>query len=281
MSERDEAMRAMAANRGCKLTKSRRRKPGGDYGRYGLKEAGSGAQLFGFGKDGLTATADEIEAFLRGGAASSWKTSLRATPAGKPRAAARKEAAGQGRPAEGPKNRAEPERPQRRAAAEPPRKRPEPEPPKAAVVRDAAPRDADRIAGLINALGYEVTAADVRRRLTQLRRANEAPLVAEADGVIGCVTWHVTPVIHRPRPVGRLTMLVVAEKQRGKGIGQALVEAAEARLRERGCGLIEVTSNMRRLRAHGFYERLGYERTSYRFAKAAAVDRSRPAQEEG
>ena len=42
---------------------------------------------------------------------------------------------------------------------------------------------------------------------------------------------------------------------------------AEKRLAAKGCGLVEVTSNRKRLRAHAFYERLGYERTSYRFAK--------------
>ena len=42
MSEQDDALREMAANRGCKLVKSRRRKPGGDFGRYGLKDAKTG-----------------------------------------------------------------------------------------------------------------------------------------------------------------------------------------------------------------------------------------------
>jgi ribosomal protein S18 acetylase RimI-like enzyme len=62
-------------------------------------------------------------------------------------------------------------------------------------------------------------------------------------------------------------MMVVSEKARGGGIGTALVEAAADRLKRQGCGLLEVTSNIKRLRAHGFYERLGFERTSYRFAK--------------
>ena len=62
-------------------------------------------------------------------------------------------------------------------------------------------------------------------------------------------------------------MLVVAERERGKGTGAALVAAVEARLKAAGCGLVEVTSNRKRQRAHAFYERLGYERTSYRFGK--------------
>jgi hypothetical protein len=35
-AERDKMLREMAQHRGFKLVKSRRRKPGGDFGRYGL-----------------------------------------------------------------------------------------------------------------------------------------------------------------------------------------------------------------------------------------------------
>ena len=85
--------------------------------------------------------------------------------------------------------------------------------------------------------------------------------------MIGVLAWHVTPVLHRPRPVGRITMMVVAEGERRRGVGRALVEAACGELRAKGCGLIEVTSNVDLSGAHGFYRRLGFERTSYRFAK--------------
>ena len=100
-----------------------------------------------------------------------------------------------------------------------------------------------------------------------MRRSGESVLVAEADSLLGAASLHVTPVLHRPKPVGRITMMVVDEKSRGQGIGTMLVAEAESRLKARGCGLIEVTSNRKRLRAHHFYEGHGYERTSYRFAK--------------
>jgi predicted N-acetyltransferase YhbS len=136
------------------------------------------------------------------------------------------------------------------------------------VIRDAKPADAGALAALIAALGYEVTEAEIGERLIALDAAAPKSLVAVLDGaVIGCLTLSIMRVLHRPKPVGRISMLVVDENRRGAGIGARLVAAAEERLRALGCGLIEVTSNVRRERAHAFYERLGYERTSYRFAR--------------
>lgn len=72
--ETTERLREMATHRGLKLVSSRRRKPGGDFGRYGLHDA-KGAPVFGIGKDGLTASAREIEDYLRGAASNAWSKS--------------------------------------------------------------------------------------------------------------------------------------------------------------------------------------------------------------
>ena len=93
-------------------------------------------------------------------------------------------------------------------------------------------------------------------------------LVAELDGeVVGCLSTSVMRVLHRPAPVGRISMMVVDEALRGRGIGAALVRAAEEALAAQGCHMVEVTSHARRTEAHRFYERLGYETTSVRLAK--------------
>jgi ribosomal protein S18 acetylase RimI-like enzyme len=63
-------------------------------------------------------------------------------------------------------------------------------------------------------------------------------------------------------------MMAVAKDERRRGVGRALVEAACERLGAEGCSLVEVTSNADLSGAHAFYRGLGFERTSYRFAKA-------------
>ncbi len=96
-------------------------------------------------------------------------------------------------------------------------------------------------------------------------------VAAKADGTLaGVATLNQMVVLHRPRPVGRITALVVDAHVRGKGIGRALVAAAEETLARAGCGLLEITSNVRLVDAHDFYEHLGYERTSIRLAKVLA-----------
>lgn len=141
-------------------------------------------------------------------------------------------------------------------------------PPPAFVIRAATAADAPELARLLDALGYPTPVDVVATRVQALVAAGETALVA-ADGprLLGLLTVHVTPVIHRAGPVGRLTALVVDEGARGRGVGRALVGAGEGMLIERGCVLIEVTSNKRRTDAHAFYERLGYTATSFRFAK--------------
>ena len=74
VDERDEALREMARHRGLKLQKSRRRKAGGDFGRYGLVDA-AGQAVLGIGATGLEANAEDIEAYLRAAMRATWKSS--------------------------------------------------------------------------------------------------------------------------------------------------------------------------------------------------------------
>nr|WP_268760344.1 GNAT family N-acetyltransferase [Altererythrobacter sp. Root672] len=117
-------------------------------------------------------------------------------------------------------------------------------------------------------LGFDASADEVADRLGLMEAEGRVVLVAELGGaVVGCLTTSVMRVLHRPAPVGRISMMVVDETVRSRGIGAALVRAAEEALAQQGCYMVEVTSNVRRADAHRFYERLGYQRTSVRLAR--------------
>jgi GNAT superfamily N-acetyltransferase len=136
-------------------------------------------------------------------------------------------------------------------------------------IREATEHDAPELARLLTALGHDTDARELRARWIPWREEGNTALVAERpDGTLsGVATLHRTWVLHRPRPVGRITSLIVDEAERGRGIGRALVARSEQWLADAGCGLLEITSNARLVDAHQFYRHLGYEQTSARFMK--------------
>jgi GNAT superfamily N-acetyltransferase len=144
------------------------------------------------------------------------------------------------------------------------------------LIRPAEPRDAEALARLIGQLDYQVTPAEAAGRLALMAAEGRLVLVAELDGaVVGCLSTSVMRVLHRPAPVGRISMMVIDEAHRGRGLGAALVRAAEVALAAQGCYMVEVTSHVRRTEAHRFYERLGYERTSVRLARELSAPATR------
>lgn len=135
-------------------------------------------------------------------------------------------------------------------------------------IRRATRADAAELGRLLTPLGYTVTREAVEERWKAWEGDGNLALVVEGEGrLLGVVTLHRMFVLHRPKAVGRITALAVDDAEQGRGLGLALVQAAERVLREAGCGLIEVTSHIRRTEAHAFYRHIGYEQTSFRFAQ--------------
>lgn len=64
--------------------------------------------------------------------------------------------------------------------------------------------------------------------------------------------------------------LAVAEEAEGRGVGRALMEAAESWARERGYGLVVLDTGAANVRARGFYARLGYVEESVKLTKVLA-----------
>ena len=248
-----DALAEMARNRGLKLMRSRVRTPGKRrFGKVGLTDA-KGKAVLGMDDQGPVGKPEDIEDYLRNLGAKDWGASLDVAVMPrkkKPRQAAANDAQPAPRPTPPP--------------PPPPKPKEKPKP----KLRDAKPGDAARLVELIHELGHEVTEKQVRKNLAALKKIGETPIVATLNKrVIGLVGMHRMVTVHRPAPVGRIPVLVVAKEAQGLGLGRMLVGAVEQRCRTKGCQLIEVTSNDRRAAAHAFYRHMGYERSSIRFFK--------------
>jgi GNAT superfamily N-acetyltransferase len=92
---------------------------------------------------------------------------------------------------------------------------------------------------------------------------NQYLAVAEIDGaVVGCLQLTFQPGLTR---LGMWRAIVegvrVDSSRRGARIGETMIAWAIEEARRRHCGLIQLTTDKRRVDAHRFYERLGFEAT--------------------
>lgn len=314
--ETADSLREMAQHRGLKLVRSRRRTPGtGDFGKFGLIDD-KGKPLLGIGNDGLTASAEDIENFLRAGAASTWQQSARITPDSSasrlnrerddpadeeaPKRQSARSGAHAGSAEKHPKaSQARSRRgaelvseakhsdatldrgPALRGRTHAPKPalgtQDEPAPGMSApgpaevepilVLRAVKPADATALAQLLRQLnGLSPSTDDVARDLAALRKAGANVHLAECGPLVGCIAWSVVPTLQRG-PVGRVTMLVVDEHYRRRGIGTQLLAVAEAALAKKGCALVEAMSDIELKNSHNFFRTLKFDQTSYRFAR--------------
>ena len=259
MSLDADALKEMAANRGLKLRRSRVRSPEKKgFNKFGLNDA-TGTEVFGFKRGKPAAEPEEIADYLRSAEVQVWKESLKGLGLSKAKRSASPTGDVSPKATEGSV-----------AAPQPPSLgsgEPSPKLEKL-VLREAKKGDADQLVTLFALLDHTIDATTVATNLKALEKVVE-PVIVAARGkqLLGACGIHSTLNPHRNKPVGRITILVVAKDARDQGIGRMLVDEAERRLAKLGCGLIEVTSNDRLAEAHAFYRHLGYERTSMRFAK--------------
>jgi GNAT superfamily N-acetyltransferase len=97
---------------------------------------------------------------------------------------------------------------------------------------------------------FEAIAADANQQLV---------VVTEGDTVVGTLQLSFIPGIARQGAWrGQIEAVRIAAQRRDAGLGQRMFEWAIARCRERGCTLVQLTTDKRRPDAHRFYERLGF-----------------------
>ncbi len=92
---------------------------------------------------------------------------------------------------------------------------------------------------------------------------NQLLVVAESGGeTIGCLQLTFIPGLSRSGMWrGQIESVRVAAEHRGTGNGRALFEWAIQQCRERGCGLVQLTTDKSRTGAAHFYASLGFEAT--------------------
>jgi GNAT superfamily N-acetyltransferase len=138
-----------------------------------------------------------------------------------------------------------------------------------AWVRLAQVGDLPRIVELLesDALGPEgglpgTAAGDYLRAFEALHRepSNELWVVVDAaDDVVGTLQIvFFTTLSWNAALRAQLAGVRVAASQRGRGTGSALVSWAVERARSKGCRVVQLSSDKRRVDAHRFYVKLGF-----------------------
>ncbi|CAM4268060.1 GNAT family N-acetyltransferase [Saccharibacillus endophyticus] len=148
------------------------------------------------------------------------------------------------------------------------------------AIRDEIEGDAGRLIELFGQLGYPVSEEELSLRLTALRgREDYAIRVAERDGkLIGMIAFHSEKALLQPTCEVRVMALVVAEQERGSGIGGRLLAEAEDWARDRNASYMRLNSGIReeRSKAHIFYRSRDYDSGSIGFSKKLRTDFERP-----
>jgi ribosomal protein S18 acetylase RimI-like enzyme len=137
------------------------------------------------------------------------------------------------------------------------------------TVRTVEASDAEALADLITQLGYQTRASEMQMRMeTILANKNYATFVAVCHGkVCGMIGTYTCYTYEHNSPSARILALVVSEKMRGRGAGQALIAAAEKNLAQRNIRRVAVNARFERKEAHEFYEKLGYTKNGFRLVK--------------
>ena len=137
------------------------------------------------------------------------------------------------------------------------------------TIRAPEAGDMEALADLMTQLGYETRVSEMEMRMeTILANKNYATFVAVSEGkVCGMIGTQISYSYEHNSPGARILALVVSEKMRGRGVGEALIAAAEKDLAQKNIRRVAVYTHFRRTRAHEFYEKLGYTKNGFRLVK--------------
>lgn len=101
-----------------------------------------------------------------------------------------------------------------------------------------------------------------------LPNENNRYLIALVNGVpAGVGSCHVQWLLHHAEPIAEVQEMYVEPAFRSQGIGALLLHELEEFARSRGANQVELSTNRRRLDAHRFYGREGYNDSHLKWVK--------------
>ncbi len=139
------------------------------------------------------------------------------------------------------------------------------------TVRPMDERDLPAVTALTAQLGYPSTFDQITQRYQLIATDGDCALyVADLDGAVAGWVYVRGILLLEDEPRAEVWGLVVDERHRRQGIGEALMRRAEAWARDAGYRELSLRSNVARAEAHAFYQRVGYTpvKTSHIFWKA-------------
>src|SRR5438477_11453425 len=137
------------------------------------------------------------------------------------------------------------------------------------MIRVAEAADFEALADLMTQLGYETRAAEMQMRMEAIRADKHyATFVAVSKGkVCGMVGTFTCYSYEHNSPSGRILALVVSKKMRGRGVGHALIAAAEKDLAQKNISRVAVNTRFEREEVNQRYEQVHYTKNGFRFVK--------------
>ena len=141
------------------------------------------------------------------------------------------------------------------------------------VFREFERDDICGICALINCeIGYNVAENDLALRIKQMQAdKNYCIFVAENNNeVIAFIGVHISLAFEYSGKIARIVALAVKKEYQNKGIGKSLIQKAQNYSAENGISIIMLNSGLNRIGAHHFYEKQGFYKKGYSFAKTVS-----------
>ena len=137
------------------------------------------------------------------------------------------------------------------------------------AIRKAKKNDATAIRDLLEQLDYPVADGFIEDKLAAIINHPDQALLVYAleNTVVAFISIHFVPQIAMPGDFAVISYFSVDKTARGKGIGKELEDYCTKLALDRKCDRIQVHCHSRRIEAHKFYERQGYEESPKYYVK--------------